>query len=116
VYDRVYYLLGRYKDPHYRCRGLGIAAFGANQYTIQQMLGQEIGTRITVIRRPQGGTAITILYRIEGIEQRFERGQLVHTRFALSTAPAMDYWMVAGAIGDEWAANAVLGTTTILAF
>ncbi len=116
VSDRAYYLLGRYKEPHYRSPGLTVVA-NTDDALLAAVLTLEIGHRITVIRRPQGGIPITIQYRIEGVEHTIgAHGQTWETCYRLSTADAMNYWMVCGAPGDEWAAQAVLGTTTILAY
>jgi hypothetical protein len=49
----------------------------------------------------------------KGVEIVIGDAARLAARWLLSTFPAMDFWMVAGTAGDEWADNAVLGTTTI---
>ncbi len=114
VAARANYLMLRYKDPHWRSRGLTLG--GSRSWSTMLIL--EIGDRITVTRRPQGGTAIVTQFRIEGIEHSIALqtpGQSWQTRFALSTADAISYWMITTG-ADEYASMGVLGTTTVIAY
>lgn len=111
VSGRASYLLGLYKDPRYRAPSLDLDGYGDDSQ-MTQILAREIGDVVTVTRRPQGGVAITIDYRIEGIEHEMGPGQVWHTTFRLSTHITGAYWLVCGTAGDEYSAYAVLGTTT----
>ncbi len=114
--DRANFLLNTHKAPSYRGSGITLTGYGDADQMLQ-MVALDIGDRIVVKRRPQGGLSLTIRYRIEGIEQRIgERGLDWQTRYLLSVDTSHNIWLLAGATGDEWAAQSVLGTTTILSY
>lgn len=111
--DRANWLLSRHKDPHWKAKQI---TFGGGDTSLwQHLFGREIGDRITVTRRPQGGDAITDQYHIEGVEHEVVMGQSWHTRWALTLTDPTKYWHISNG-SDDFAAYAVLGTTTVLCY
>jgi hypothetical protein len=103
-------VVARYKDPLLRVTGLTIAPDADPTNLYPQVLGREIGDRITVKRRPQGvGSAISADVTIEGISHRITSGSW-ETSWNLSPADATTYWLLGTANSGE------LGTNTRLSF
>jgi hypothetical protein len=72
VNDIAHAIVTNHKDPRTRISSFKVMAKSSNGNTVYpQMLGREIGDRITVTRRPQGvGSAITYACYIEGISHQ----------------------------------------------
>lgn len=109
AFDDANWILARYKDPQYRIVGLVINPLADPTNLWPQVLGREIGDRITVNVRPMGvGTVNSQELIIEGIEHDISAGAWI-TTFRLSQADSQRYWI----LGD--ATYGVLGTTTRIA-
>ena len=100
--DRAHFLLGRYKDPVFRTTRMVVQPSGDTEAILfPQVLGREIGDKLTVRRKPQNvGATIDQAVTVEGMRHTF-RTLSWSTEFMLSptdTAGGM-YWQagVAGA-------------------
>lgn len=104
------WIVDHYKDPLLRYGKLVIEPYGDETNLFPQMLGRDIGDRITIVQTPPGGAvAISIDMVIEGVEH--EASDLHwRTTWMLSPADTRSYWV----LGD--ATYGVLGSTTRLAF
>lgn len=85
------YILDRYKDPLLRIEAIVIKPLSDPTNLIPQVLGREIGDRITVKRRPQGGAAITQEALIEGVSHSFTPNGEWTTTWNLSPADTKNY-------------------------
>jgi O-glycosyl hydrolase len=111
VLSAAQYRLSQYKLPHLRVDGLAVQPYRDGRRMWPQVLGREIGDRVTVVRRPQGvGSPISQESLIEAIEHEFHLQGNWTTRFSLSMADVTQYWVLGTAGRSE------LGTTTILSF
>ena len=92
AFDHANYLLGRHKAPGVRIQAIIIDPRRDPTNLYPQVLGREIGDRITVKRRPQGvGDAISQELIIEGIDHDISPGRW-RTTFRLSQAETRSYW------------------------
>lgn len=97
------WMVNRYKDPNYRIRSMIVQPQRDPDDLWPQVLNLEIGSRVTINRRPPGGgTLITQESIIEGIEHDVRPGFWT-TRYWLSAADTSVYLIisdsVAGLIG-----------------
>lgn len=78
------FLLAQYKDPVLRIESIEITPDldGTNLYP--QAWGRELGDRVTVKRRPPGGSTISQQSFIEGVEHDLAIGVLTKARWRLS--------------------------------
>lgn len=112
--DRASFLLGKYKDPVLRTTRMVVEPSGANAVDLfPQVLGREIGDKLTVRRKPQNvGVTIDQDVIIEGIKHDF-RDRFWSTEFMLSPTGA-------GVAGIYWQAGVVgaseAGVTTRAAY
>ncbi len=109
--DRANGLLIRYKTPKYRIEELAVDG-AADNTRLADMLGRELGDRITVKRRPPGGgPAISQDVVIEGIRHEIRPPGRHKTAWSLAPVdPGVPYWI----LGD--ATYSVLGSTTDLGY
>lgn len=78
---------------------------GTDNDTWMQVLGREVGDRITVVRTPQGvGAAVTEDYYIEGLALNWGPGANASCTWRLSAAAAMQGWQ-AGRVGASEAGS-----------
>lgn len=112
--DRANWMLSRLKDPHYRV--LSVSFQNGDDNLWSQILGRELWDRITVNRRPQGGTVFSQDYLIEGMQHSIKPGQTWETVWQLTMVDPTAYWLVCGDAADSYAPYAVLGTSTILGY
>lgn len=109
-FDHATWAVNRYSDPALRIIGLVIKPQRDPSNLWPQVLGREIGDRITVKRRPQGvGSVISKEAVIEGVEHSMSDGEWT-TVWRLSEADTTAYWVL-----DD-SNLSVLDTTTIPAF
>lgn len=99
------YLCQRYKDPVLRMYGLQVTG-GGHEPVYAQMLGRELGDRITIVRTPPaGGVAVTTEQIIEQIQHTIRPGYF-ESKYELSPADAsaLSLYDDPGAIFDtsEW--------------
>lgn len=110
VEDLANYLVSQYKEPALRVRSILIKPQSDPTNLWRQVLGREIGDRVTVRRRPPGGgSMIEQQSIIEGIEHTIAP-QSWQTRWWLSPADTNTFWFL-----DD-ATRSVLGTSTRLAY
>ena len=106
-----YYLFGRYSIVGVRIEAITISPERDATTQYPQVLGREIGDRITIKRRPPGGgNVLTQDAIIEGIEHTADISGFWKTVWRLSPAEASAYWQV------ESATNSVLNSTTKVAY
>ncbi len=88
--DRAYFLLGKYKDPVLRTTRMVVEPSGANAVDLfPQVLGREIGDKLTVRRKPQNvGASIDQAVIVEGLKHEF-RDRFWSTEFMLSPSSAL---------------------------
>ena len=110
--DAANYILGRYKDPFLRVESISIKPRRDESGLYPQVLGREIGERVTIKRRPQAvGSAISQECHIESIAHRVDaETQTWVTTWTLSPADTRTYWRLGHATAGK------LGTTTRLAY
>lgn len=102
------YQLNRYKVPRTRIPNLTLRP-SANPALWPQVLGRDIGDRVTVTRNNPGAPSISGDFYIEKITHDISVGEW-KTTWMLSSASLFDYWI----LGD--ATFSVLGSTTQLSF
>jgi hypothetical protein len=87
--DRANFLLGKYKDPVLRTTRMVVEPSGANAVDLfPQVLGREVGEKLTVRRKPQNvGVTIDQAVIIEGMKHDF-RDRFWSTEFMLSPSSA----------------------------
>lgn len=85
------YILARYKDPFLRIEAITIKPLGDPTVLIPQVLGRKIGDRITVKRRPQGGSVFTQVALLEGISHTFTPHGEWTVTWNLSPADTQNY-------------------------
>lgn len=108
--DHSNYLIGTYAQPRVKLPTLTINARNQPSVTFPFLLGLEIGTRITVNRRPQGvGSVISKEVIVEGIRHTISARTWV-TELYVSEVSATKYWV----LGDT--VSSVLDTTTRLGY
>jgi hypothetical protein len=94
VHDLATYMLRRYKDPHMRVSSITIRPQRDPDRLWPQVLGRELGDRITVVRRPPGGgSPISGDYHIEAIEHEFDTVSW-RTTWTLSPVDPDAYWVL----------------------
>ncbi len=104
------WVLNRYKDPAQRVSGMVLNGTRSPTLLWPQLLGREIGDRITIRRRPPGGgAAIDQDSYIEGISQSGTPTQWT-TTFRTSPANLTTYWILGDAVAG------LLGTSTRLSY
>lgn len=84
------YLLNKYKDPALRLTGLVLNPL-SDATLWPQVLGREIGDRVTVKRRPGGGSASETIVQpsfIEGVDHAAALGGVWQTQLRMSAAGA----------------------------
>lgn len=88
------WLLSKYKGPHQRAQTIVILPQRDPDNLWPQVLGRELGDRITVVRRPPGGgTAITIECLIQAIEHQLSNN-VWRTVWQLAPAAPDNYWIL----------------------
>ena len=102
-------LIDRYKTPRDRIPTLTIDAASKPALAFPQVLGRDIGDRVTVTRNNPGAPAYIQDFYIEKISHSIGVGEW-KTTYLLSPASLWDYWR----LGDS--AYGVLGSTTKLGF
>lgn len=107
--DALNWILIRYGDPAARFRSITLTPYGQEQGMFPQMLGRQVGDRITVVRHLLSGDTFEQDCHIEGIEHRFDGYGRWETTWQLSPADETTFWI----LGD--ATYGVLGSTTRLA-
>ena len=113
--DRAHFLLGRYKDPVFRTTRMVVQPSGDTAPALfPQVLGREIGDKLTVRRKPQNvGATIDQAVIVEGMRHSF-RTRWWSTEFSLSPTAAT------GVTGNYWQAGVAgaseAGTTTRAAY
>ncbi len=112
--DRANWLLSRLKEPTWRIKSIVLDPEGDDRLW-PVVLGAELGDRITVNRRPDGGALITSGYNIEHIEIFIDEEFRWRIEWQLSPADPTLYWHVTNG-ADEFAPYAVLGLTTVLSY
>jgi len=112
--DRANWMLSRRKDPRWRLDTLTLDPEGDDALW-PIVLGLELGDRITVNHRPQGGQVIGGDYWIRQIDIRISETFRWQVTYGLSPAETTLYWHISDG-ADEYAPFAVLGTTTVLAY
>lgn len=72
-YDRAQFILGRYKDPVFRTTRMVVQPSGDNAAVLYpQVLGRELGDKMTVRRKPQNvGATIDQTVLVEGVRHEF---------------------------------------------
>ena len=110
--DAANYILGKYKDPFLRVASITIKPPRDPAGLYPQVLGRDLGERVTVKRRPQGvGSVIAQECHIEQISHDVDaQAQTWVTGWGLSPAETRTYWLLGNAT------NGKLGTTTRLAY
>jgi len=100
--DMADFLLGSRKDPHYRFRGLTVQPLDDNTLWAQ-VLGRELGDRITVKKRPPGGgNVLSQDVHIESISHEVGPARQWHTSFTLSPAEPYFFWVLdVSELGDS---------------
>jgi hypothetical protein len=83
-------LLSKHKDPATRYDAITLKP---NDALWPQVLGRDLGDRITVVDRPPAGTATTAPCWIEGVSHEFS-GLKWKTSWQLSPASNSSYWTV----------------------
>lgn len=86
--------LAKFKDPALRIAGMTVTPMRDPDNLIPEVLGLKIGDRITVKRRPMGGSAITKDVIIEGISHSISNSKEWTVSFAFSPAETSDYWQL----------------------
>lgn len=110
AFDHATYVVNRRSDPQFRIVGLVIKPQRSASTLWPQVLGREIGDRITVQLTPQQvGTQISREAVIEGVEHSMKSGEWT-TVWRLSEADTTIPWIL-----DD-TTYSVLDSTTILAF
>lgn len=112
--DRANWLLSRRKDPAWRVESITLDPEGDDALW-PVVLGLELGDRITVNRRPDGGDLIGGDYHVEHIAWNISATFRWRVTLRLSPADPTTYWHVSDG-SDEYAPYAVLGVTTVLAY
>lgn len=105
-------ILHRYAQPARQVVQMTLDGEADPENIYPQMLGRELGDRVTVIRRPQfGGTPITQVSTIQGIDIAYDAVQPAwSTSWRLSPADTATYWILNSSTASQ------LGTTTRLFF
>lgn len=107
--DLANYRLAIYKDPLDRLTGLTVAPEKAPATLYPQVLGREIGDRLTVKRRPQGvGSAISQDANIEGITHSITPDAWV-TSWNLTPANTLQFWLAGVTGASEAGISTVAG-------
>lgn len=107
------WLLANYKDPQLRFTRMTIDPQAADSTLWPQVLGREIGDRITVKRRPPGGgNVITQDCFVESVNHVANAGPLTSwkTEWTLSPVDTLTYWVL------NSTTLSVLGSTTRLGY
>lgn len=106
-FDAANWVLAHYKEPTFRITGLVVKPQRDPTNLWPQVLGREIGDRITVKVRPSGvGSAISKELIINGVEHSMQNAEWT-TTWRLSEAETQAYWVLG---------TSELGTSTRLAF
>ena len=109
VADWTRYTLSRYKEPSLRIDSFTVESQTDATVLWPLVLGREIGDKINVKRRPDGGTAISQDSHVEAVSHA-DDGTRFSTTFGLSPADPQTYW-AAGQAGYSEA-----GMTTKVAY
>lgn len=112
--DRANWLLSRLKDPAWRIKSIVIDPEGDDRLW-PVVLSMELGDRITVNRRPDGGALMSGDYNVKHIEISIDEEFRWRIEWQLSPADPTKYWHVTNG-DDEFAPYAVLGLTTVLSY
>jgi len=112
--DRANWLLSRLKEPAWRIKSIVLDPEGDDRLW-PVVLEAEIGDRITINRRPDGGALISADYNIEPIEISISDEFRWRIEWQLSPADPTKYWHVTNG-DDEYAPYAVLDDTTVLGY
>lgn len=112
AFDAANWLLNRYKDPILRVASITLKGEGDPTNLWPQMLGRELGDRVTVRRRPPGGGAMIEQESfIEALAVQWSAaGGFWDASWTLSAADLASYWV----LGDS--TFGALGETTRLAY
>ena len=91
-------MLSKYKDPIFRIKPLKINPYYDIGNLFSQVLGRELGERITVKRRPHGlGNTISLDVIVEGIDHEITPGQNKWTTtWYLSPADINSSYLIVG--------------------
>jgi hypothetical protein len=108
VADAANWFLQAHKDPQLRVQQIRLIP-SANTALWPAALGCEIGTRVTVNRRPKTGAAISLDFFVESVEHAVDQDSWV-TTFLLSPAIGTSVWIL------EDATYGQLDVTTQLAY
>lgn len=112
---RANWLLAKRKQPAWRVRTLTLDPEGTDELW-PIVLRAEIGDRVRVRRRPFGGAVMEGEYHIGHIQINVSSDEFRWSVvWELSPADMTKYWHVSDG-ADAFAAYAVLGTTTVLAY
>lgn len=95
--DHAAYRLGRMKDALPQCVQFQVSSDNDPAGLFPQILGREIGDRVTVERTPTAGTTVPADYWIEGISHTVSRFGQWQTTWTLSAVDDTQYWT----IGDD---------------
>lgn len=99
--DHAHWILGRHSDPDLRIASMVVDPGADRAALFPQVLGRELGERITVSRQPQEiSPAITGDLHIEGISHRIKAREWA-TTWSLSPADTNPYWVLGESDLDE---------------
>ena len=88
------YRLAQYKQAVLRVDGMSVAPRGNPNSLWPQVLGREIGDRVTVVRRPQQMGSMSQQVYIEGIEHQATASAEWKTTYTLSLADVTTFWLM----------------------
>lgn len=95
------WLLARYKDPFFTIRQMVVQPYEDELVVGPVVLGLELEERVTVRRRPHGGTLVAQDHQIQRVSETWAAGSVWEMTFALSPAESGGYWIWDTATWDE---------------